>query len=118
MSKIVVVMRRVLSLAALLLFSNTPVFANPDVIELDCKAEEGNHRLITKDSEKTTDDSSRQFDISINKNDGTFSMLQSAGNDELVYANKFDEQGELASMEGYFFWLFQELKSCHLQSQH
>ena len=96
-------MRGVLSLAAFLLFSNAPVFANPDVIELDCEVEEGNHRVITKDSVKTIDDSDRQFNISINKNDGTFYMLQSARNEKLVYANKFDEQGEFADTEGNLF---------------
>ena len=30
-------------------------------------------------------------------------MLQSARKDELVYANKFYEQEELVSMEGYLF---------------
>ena len=96
-------MRGTLSLAALLLFSNTPVFANSDAIELNCEAKEGNYREITKDSVKTTDDSDRQLDISINKNDGTFYMFQSAKNDELAYANKFDGQGELFSYEGHVF---------------
>ena len=96
-------MRGALSLAALLLFSNTPVFANPDVIELDCEVEEGNYRKITKDSVKTTDDSDRRFLISINKNDGTFDMIQDGRNDELVRVNKFDEQGELVSYDGHVF---------------
>ena len=103
MSKVVMVMRRALSLAALLLFSNTPVFANPDDIELDCEVEEGKHRLVTEDSTKTTDDSERGFYISINKNDGTFYMIQDGRNDKLVYANKLDEQGELASYDGHIF---------------
>ena len=95
------IMRRALSLVALLLFSNTPVFANPDEIELDCEVEEGKHRLVTEDSTKTTDDSDRGFYISINKNDGTFYMIQDGRNDKLVYANKLDERVELDPVEGY-----------------
>ena len=38
------VMRGVLSQAELLLFSNTPVLANSDVIELDCEVEDGTYR--------------------------------------------------------------------------
>ena len=96
-------MRKALSLAALLLFSNTPVFANSDVIELDCEVEDGTYREMTKDSTKTTDDSDRGFFISINNNDSTFSMIQDGRNDELVYANKFDEQWDVDLYEGVVF---------------
>ena len=97
------VMRGALSIAALLLFSNTPVFANPDVIELDCEVEDGTFREMKEGSTKTTDDSDRGFLTSINKNDGTFYMIQDGRNGELVYANKFNEQGELASYYGHVF---------------
>ena len=86
-------MRGALSLAALLLLSNRPVFANADAIELDCEAETGMYRVITEDSTNTTDDSGRRFWMSINKNDGTFDMVQGGGNEELRYLNRFGEQG-------------------------
>ena len=86
-------MRGALSLAALLLLSNRPVFANADAIELDCEAETGIYRVITEDSTNTTDDSGRRFWMSINKNDGTFDMVQGGGNEEPRYLNRFGEQG-------------------------
>ena len=96
------VMRVALSLAALLLFSNTAVIANTDVIELDCEAEWGEYIERTEDSEQTIDDSDRGFSIVIDKFDSTFDMIQDGRNEDLVYLNKFDEQGELSHLNSNY----------------
>lgn len=92
-------MRGALSLAALLIFSNTPVFANNDVIELNCEVKEGKVFVRTGDSVKTIDDSDRGFFIEIDKNDFTFDMIQDESNEDLVHPNKFNEQGKLIEID-------------------
>ena len=95
-------MRVALYLAALLLFPNTPVFANTDIIELDCEAEWGEYNERTEDSEETINDSDRGFSIVIDKFDSTFDMIQDGRNEDLVYLNKLDEQGELSQLNSNY----------------
>ena len=92
-------MRGALSLAALLLCTNTPIFAKTDVIELNCKVEKGKALVRTGGSVETIDDSDRGFYIDIDKNDFTFDMIQDENNKGLVHPNKINEQGKLSEIE-------------------
>ena len=92
-------MRGAFSLAALLICSNTPAFANNGAITLDCEVEEGAIYVRTGDSVETIDDSDRGFFIEIDKNDFTFDMIQDESNEDLVHPNKFNEQGKIIEID-------------------
>ena len=96
MSKIVAAMRGSLSLAALLLFSNTPVFANPDAIELDCKTEQGEilKRSIGSPRE-VIDDSDREFTIKINQSDYTIEVISETREDDYINPNVYSGSGDI-----------------------
>ena len=96
MRKLVMVMQGVLSLATLLLFSNTPVFANPDLIELVCKTEEGEilKRSIGSPRE-VIDDSDREFTIIINQNDYTIEVISETREEDYVNPNVYSGSGDI-----------------------